>query len=410
MNRLASFFFLLALYPAFAGAQETSAPHPAAKALAGAGFGNIRVVQRNDTLYVGAENRAWRYAPRGMAEILRTAGPLAGTASVISVTIFRQGVPVTTVSANRAALRHWTGDTAATPGSLSPVTADFAGRSCRSVFRGMRAIKPLAGRTDLILAPQFRAQFGNYDDPLEMQLNIVPTVRVSVAKGLTATAAVIVPLYSDLPGDPDGRRIRPGVISLDYTTHLPQDLFWTVSAGHFTRNRYGLNAEARYFFFGNRFAAGVTAGYTGYLRNDGSELLYSPPDRLTGSCYASWRWARYDLTVTAGYHRFLAGDEGWRADVWRRFGEVSAGFWAMQSDGVMNGGFRFTVPLPPRRYGTKHAFRIRPPSYVDWEYRARGLPSAGHSFGTGFGTDDFLQDLHPDLIRSRIGSMLREQP
>jgi hypothetical protein len=213
-------------------------------------------------------------------------------------------------------------------------------------------------------------------------------------------------VFSNIIGDPQGNTIRPGLVVLSQAFRLPHHFFTTVSAGYFTRDRYGLNGEVRKFFFNGRMGVGATLGYTGQMRLLDGRFTYSGMQVWTWFCDASWRFARYDLTLRAGYGGFIDRDRGWRVDVARQFGEVTIGFFAMQTGGLTNGGFSFIVPLPPRRYGTKNHIRVRPASYVPWEYRAKGLPSAGRTFLTGSGTGELMFNLNPDDIRRQLGDQI----
>jgi hypothetical protein len=42
----------------------------------------------------------------------------------------------------------------------------------------------------------------------------------------------------------------------------------------------------------------------------------------------------------------------------------------MYSGETANGGFHFTIPLPPGKRGKRHHVSIYPPRYFDWEYNA----------------------------------------
>lgn len=385
VNRI--LLFLLLLTSAYGRAQQPETP---AARLAAAGFEHVRAVQRGDTLYVSVENRAWRWQPRGAAEALHVLAASPGTAKVVSLTLLRQGIPVTTLAAHLEQ-----GDST----GFTVVKAVLSDSAWRRVLRREPSLNRAYNKADVSVAPWFLAQFGNYDDPLQAQFNIVPTVQVTFLRGLTATAQVVFPLYNNLPGDPDGNTIRPGLMTLAYTARLPFTTFGSLTAGYFTRDRYGVSGELRKYWFNGRLWAGAALGWTGEMRLTEGYFTYSPIDRFTWRCDAAWRFARYDLTLQAAYGGFIAGDQGWRADVSRQFGEVEIGFFAMESGGVLNGGFNFRVPLPPRRYGTKNAIRLRPASYVPWEYRARGLPPQGRSFSTGSGPAVLLEDMAPDYVR-----------
>jgi hypothetical protein len=367
------------------------------------GFENIRTIARNDTLFVALENRVWRWDPRGAAEALRVVVPSAGSSRVISVTFLRTGIPITTLVVPVSAYDSLIAGTMPAERFAGEAMALLSDRSWRSALRPLKPVRPSFCKFDVSVIPQLKAQFGNFDGPLEFQFNIAPAVQISFLRGMTFTGQVIFPVYSNLPDDPEGNTIRPGIVTLSQSFRLPSQVFTTLSAGYFTRNRYGLAGDARKYLFNGRLSAGVALGVTGEIRLVEGVFNYSSLDRFTWFCDAAWRWARYDLTLGAGYGGFLNGDEGWRADLSRQFGEVSIGFFAMVTGGMVNGGFNFRVPLPPRKYGTKNHIRLRPPSDVAWEYRAKGLPAYGRTFSPGTSAGEMLYELNPDYLRTHVG-------
>ena len=370
------------------------------------GYENVRVNQRNDTMFIGLENRVWRWESRALAEILKIVMPGTDSAGVISITLLNTGIPVSTVIVSRKQYDNLISGRLPAAIFADSIVAKLSDHEYRTSIRHLSRMNSSFFKFEVVVSPQLKMQFGNFVHPLEIQFNVAPAVHVVFAKGMSLTAQVIFPVYSNLIGDPEANTVRPGLIVLNQSFRLPFQIFTSVSAGYFSRNRYGLSGDARKFWFNGKLGVGATLGYTGQMQLLEGLFTYTPVDVFTWFCDASWRFARYDLTIQAGYGGFIGHDQGWRADVVRRFGEVSIGFFAMQTDGVMNGGFNFIVPLPPRKYGTKNRIRIRPASYVPWEYRAKGLPSYGRTFTTGNGTDELMFNLNPDEIRKQLGKQI----
>jgi hypothetical protein len=381
-------------------------PNPITLLLAKNGYENLRVKQRNDTIFIGLENRVWRWETRAVADVLKLVMPLAGPGGTIALTLQREGIAVTTITVPRRLYEGLLSGSISQEGFTDSVSARLAVRDHRSPLAHIRAANRSFNKLDVVVYPQLKMQFGDFVHPLEVQFNVAPAVQINFLKGMSATAQVIFPVFNNLVGDPQGNTIRPGLVVLSQSFHLPAQIFATVSAGYFTRDRYGFNGEARKFLFNGKMSVGASLGYTGRMQLLEGKFTYTPIDALTWFCDASWRFARYDLMVHGGYGGFIAGDKGWRFDVTRRFGEVSIGFFAMKTGGLINGGFNFIIPLPPRKLGTKNHIRIRPAPYVPWEYRAKGLPSYGRMFSTGDGTEELMFNMNPDYIRTALGKQI----
>ncbi|MCX6303817.1 MAG: YjbH domain-containing protein [Bacteroidetes bacterium] len=402
------FFGAMALPFAALRGQAPAVGHSEAVAgeLVKAGYENVRVLRKSDTLFIGLENRVYRWEPRAAADVLKRVMPGTDSAAIVSLTLLRTGIPVTTVIVSRRQYDNLLAGRVSAAGFSDSVAALLSDRGYRGAAGRLRPLNPSFNKFDVVVAPQVKLQLGNFVHPLEVQFNVAPAVNISFRRGMSLTAQVIFPVFNNIIGDPEGNTIRPGLVVLSQAFRLPFQFFTTVSAGYFTRNRYGVNGELRKFLLNGKVSLGGTLGYTGMLQLVHDEFNYSSIGLVTWFCDASWRYAPYDLTLRAGYGGFIGRDEGLRVDVSRRFGEVSIGFFAMRTAGVMNGGFNFIVPLPPRRLGTKNRIRIRPAPYLPWEYRAKGLPSMGRTFSTGSGTDELLFNLNPDDIRKQLGKQI----
>lgn len=372
-----------------------------ARELVKKGFEQVRVAQSGDTLFVGIENRAYRWEPRGVAEVLALLMPLLGDSATLSLTCLKSGIPLVTVVVTKQQYLGLVNHKTDVRAFASSIKSMMSVSQYQEGIGRQKALNSAFLNPDITISPLLRLQLGNFDHPLEMQFNIVPGVSMTLVKGMTLSAQVILPIYNNL--NAEGGYIRPGIISLSQVFRLPYNFFATVTAGYFTRERYGLAGQLRTYFFNGKVSVGASAAYTSGAGYNGETWIYNRPKRITWSCDATWRWSKQDLTVKASAGRFIAQDFGWRVDVSRQFGEVSIGFFAMLSGGISNGGFNFIVPLPPRKYSTKHRVRVRPGSYVPWEYRAKGLPPQGRTFSTGGSIEEMFYYMNADYVRNYVG-------
>ena len=388
-----------------------SCPDPAgsgedsvALAIVKKGYENVLVAERNDTLYVGFENRVWRWETRAVADLVELLAPALREKETLSLTCLHEGIPLLTLILKKDLYTDLIEHKITAKAFSDSLKSLMPAKTYTEISRHAAAVNTFYNKVDISIGPLFKAQFGNWSDPVQVQFSVVPSIRVVFLKGLSLTAQVILPLYNDL--EPSGSYVRPGLLVLSQTFRLPLNFFVNVSAGYFTRDQYGISAELRKYFFNGKLALGAVGGYTGTATMTAGKWAWTPVQDFTWFADASYRFAVADLTIDAGYGRFIAGDMGWRCDVSRQFGEVSIGFFAMQSGGIVNGGFNFVVPLPPRRYGTKNYVRLRPESYVPWEYRAKGLPPEGKSYSTGNGIDELYFNYNPDYIRTNLPDKL----
>lgn len=354
-------------------------------ALSGLGFENITVTDRGDTLVVSFENRRYRFDPAGCASLAKSLVPLAPDSVVISAILLRQGIPV---------VGFYTGK------GGSEAKVQTLPRRFRLPPAEGRLNNSSLNKPELVIYPQVKIQLGNFDDPFKSQFNIAPALEMDIARGLHVMAQVIVPLQNDL--EPHGNSVRPGILSISQFVRLPGNIFSLFSVGYFTRNRYGLNSEFRKYFLNGKVFLGCSAGVTGYAEFYDKSWEYSAVDRFTWFADAGFVWSKYDLTLQGGGGRFTDGSAGWRADIFRQFREVTIGFFALNADGFLNGGFTLRIPLPPGKYSTRHRFRVRPSSYFTYEYRAKGLSDSGKFFYTGSSLADLFHNINPGFLQHQM--------
>ena len=194
-------------------------------------------------------------------------------------------------------------------------------------------------------------------------------------KGAVLTGQVVLPVYTNMT---DFRKyIRPGVITLRQEFRLPGGVLGRLTAGNFTGNRMGVDAALRYQPARGRWLVGANVGLTGSSTCYGGEWVVSTWRRVSGSVWGWYNEPHYGLQIDLAAVRLVYGDMGARLDCRRHFGEVTVGVYGLFTDGEMNGGFHFALPIPGTKRGKRRAVRFRLPEYFAHEYRARHGGSYG---------------------------------
>lgn len=165
------------------------------------------------------------------------------------------------------------------------------------------------------------------------------------------------------------KRIRPGIIALSQDVRFRHNIFGKMTVGNFTNNRYGAQLEIKYRTNNGRWELGGTAGSTGFsaiTREDGWYI--GRKQRINASLNASYYEPRLNLQFDLKAGRYIYGDYGVRGDCTRHFGEYAIGLYALCTDGEINGGFHFAIPLPGKKWSRKGFFRVKPADYFAWAY------------------------------------------
>lgn len=226
---------------------------------------------------------------------------------------------------------------------------------------------PSAWKVDLMIYPDLFLENNTFDELYTYAINLNPAVEMALWKGGKMTAQVILPVATNLSGEM--KRIRPGIIALSQDVRFRHNIFGKMTVGNFTNNRYGAQLEIKYRTNNGRWELGGTAGSTGFsaiTREDGWYI--GRKQRINASLNASYYEPRLNLQFDLKAGRYIYGDYGVRGDCTRHFGEYAIGLYALCTDGEINGGFHFAIPLPGKKWSRKGFFRVKPADYFAWAY------------------------------------------
>ena len=227
------------------------------------------------------------------------------------------------------------------------------------------------GKVDIVVYPELYFKNLVITQIYQVLVNMSPAVEVSLWRGMKFAAQMVIPIYNDgYPFLYD--KVHPQFITLSQSVRLPYNIWGTLSVGHFSNNRFGLDWRMRHPFRDERFAVEGRLGYTAMAYWDGFTCHYGTKRRMTWSVGGSFYWPRYNVETTLRVSQFLLGEKGARVDIIRHFRYASIGFYAMKAEGAKsNGGFRFQIALPPYKYKRKgYMPRITPSKNFGLAYNA----------------------------------------
>lgn len=384
-------------------AQETISSDSISKILSDNGFENVKAVIDESKLIAAFENRRYRSQARGLAEVLKTisnSGCIKENSEIYLI-LLHQNVPMVMVN---LVLRDYQNFVKSENSDFSftdsiKITLEF-----ESIWGELKSAERLNSsnyKSDILIIPQFRAQFGKFTHPVESSINLIPEYNLSLSQGLSFKAQLIVPVYNDL--DEEGDLVRPGIIALNQFVRLKDDVFFDVTVGCFDKNRAGGNFELKKFFSNGRLSIGANVGYTTDYTFTGVKTDYLVDENyLTALLSADYRYEPYDLTGKVQAGNFLYNELGVRCDLLRQFREVTIGFFVLATESELNGGFNFSIPIPPRKYTRPKYFRVRPAEKFSYEYRAKGYPTSGTMYTTENELFRLMSEYNPDFLKRNI--------
>ena len=326
------------------------------------GMEEIRVAQTDSVCTIAYEDNIYRGTYRGLAAVIEALRSLPETeqAAAYELVVLDDRIPrlLLTLPRQTAALE------------VSYDTDEAMRR-----LKGKESRNRMAGRIDVVLYPELFLQNSWLDKLYGVAVNISPAIQMDLWKGAVLTGQVVLPVYTNMT---DFRKyIRPGVITLRQEFRLPGGVSGRLTAGNFTGNRMGVDAGLRYQPARGRWLVGANVGLTGSSTCYGGGWVVSTWRRVSGSVWGRYNEPHYGLQIDLAAVRLVYGDMGARLDCRRHFGEVTVGVYGLFTDGEMNGGFHFALPIPGTKRGKRRAVRFRLPEYFAHEYRARHGGSYG---------------------------------
>ena len=260
-------------------------------------------------------------------------------------------------------------------------------------------------KIDIVIYPKFN--FRNYTifKIYTFLITLNPTVEISLWNGMKLTGQVIIPIKNEY--GPDYDKVQQGYITLSQDVRW-KNLFLTATVGTFNNFRWGGDLQARYVFKDPRFMLDGEIAWTGSSRFENWRWKRGDLKRLTWSLGGSFYWPQYNTKFDLHLQQYLLHEKGIHFSMVRYFRHAAIGFYAMKVQHAgnhgFNGGFQFTVNLPPYKY-KRHGYvpRVLPSQNIGIMYNAGNERTYGKSFAPradrNFGTEN---SFNPIFIKSEL--------
>lgn len=359
MNRYLVVTFLLAL--------SISLRAQVAEKLQQLGMENIRVVTDDGNTTVAFENNVYRGTYRGIGKAIVAAleGMNRGNLQMV---VLDDAIPQLCITLTEKVIREYKEKQITLADVYRQMGINYdTDEAMRILEHSHKIINSSAGKVDIVVYPEVKLENSSLDRLYSYYINLAPAVEMDLWKGAELTAQVVFPIVTNLKGQYN--KIRPGVIALSQEFNFGKGFLGRVAAGNFTNNRMGVQAEMKYRTANGRLELGAVAGSTvqSILTNDEGWYI-SRKQRINAALKASVYEPHFNLQFDLQASRYLYGDYGVRGDCTRHFGEYAIGLYGMYTDGEINGGFHFAIPLPGKKWSRNRGVRIRQADYFAMEY------------------------------------------
>lgn len=370
--------------------------------LVNSGFENIRVKIDDQRVIIAYENRVYRFDIEAMKEILKIVVTELNDQQKIILIPQNRKIPIVSIETSAEDCKNYFNGIFSGKEFASKLKIDFNTDDIFKEIQDVELMNSSSFKFDIAVKPQLKFEFGPYEKPVISQINAVPELKTSFWNGMSFNYELLIPIINEFGTSENS--VRPGIIALNQVLRLPNDFFVSSSVGFFTQNRFGLDFDLKRYFMNGDFNVGLNFGLTSFVSFSGmTKILYNEIFKWTGSLSLEYRIPKYDLTLGLMVGKFLMGDNSFRIDVSREFGEIEIGFFAIRSStSVSNGGINITIPLFPANYWRPSFVRLRSNENFSWSYLVKTNPD--QLIGLRYNTDNrigiFNKKLNPNFIKN----------
>lgn len=356
-----------------------SAQNAVESGLISSGFENVRHITSGDKEIIFLESRAFTTSERLLSAARNSVEELSSqfTAKNVEIILMEESIPKFRMFASLE-----TPKTGSHLNWKSDFNVDESAKELNSDKSETKFFNSSFGKIDILFYPIFRFKNAVLNRMYLLQLNVNPTIEMSLWRGASLTAQVIFPVINDYSVE-EGK-IRPGYLTISQQFRLPYNIFAKATIGNFSMFRGGVDLKL-FRPIGKRIGVYGQISYTAFSVPMFNDWYYDDFDRLTWKLGANYFVKPWNLMFNFSVAKYLGNDISLRGEVTRHFKNASVGFY-MQTMAIdefpINGGFFFAIALPPYKQFRNKFVRVSTGNYFPLEYIARPYPDYGRYFTT----------------------------
>ena len=371
--------------------------------LAELGMENIRMAHTEKGVAVAFEDRAFRSSYEGVGRAVKAAlEGMTDNGELRMAVMDANGLPQLEICMDRTLVEDYRKGKVNLREAFERMQLSCGTDGTLALLKGSETEAKSAWRPDLVVYPHLFLENTSFDKLYRYAIALAPAIEMPLWKGAELTAQVMLPIVGNQKGEL--KQVRPGVVALKQGFYLKKNWTLSITAGQFTNHRLGGTADAKWRTDNGRWELGAKAGLTVFSLFVDREWSVTRKPKLDARVYGRVYVPRWNTELTGEAARFVYGDYGVKGSMVRHFGECTVGVYAMYTEGHVNGGFNFAVPLPGRKYNRWKGMRIKPADYFTYEYGMVAWgeyvdENLGVSYTTGTGENRTRGFYQPEYIR-----------
>lgn len=335
--------------------------------LAELGMENIRTARSEKGVAVAFEDRAFRSSYEGVGRAVKSAlEGMTENGELRMAVMDANGLPQLEICMDKKLVAAYRNGEATLHDVFGQMELSCSTDRTLALLKGTETKEKSAWRPDLVVYPHLFLENTSFDRLYKYAIALAPAIEMPLWKGAELSAQVILPIVGNQKGEL--KQVRPGIVAVRQGFYLKKNWTLQLTAGQFTNHRLGGRGDIKWRNDNGRWELGAQAGLTVYSIFVDREWTLTRKPKLDAKLYGRVYIPRWNTELTGEAARFVYGDYGVKGSAVRHFGECTVGLYALYTEGHVNGGFNFAIPLPGRKYNRWKGMRLKPADYFTYEY------------------------------------------
>lgn len=221
-------------------------------------------------------------------------------------------------------------------------------------------------RLNAFFSPEIKIRFGNFENPLQSKIDVILGTDLILFRGFSLFSGISIPISNDL--DSRKKTITLAPTFFEYFSQVFPGHFIQISTGLFFNNRYGVDSQYKYLHPKNNWSVGFRYAQTGFYYFPSSSIYIDPIDDQLALFDFEFFFPRQRISTVLKAGQFLESDKGVRVELNKQYRNIEVGFFSSYTESGSNSGFRFMLPLFPRKIIRTNSFELRTDEAFRWEY------------------------------------------
>lgn len=253
-------------------------------------------------------------------------------------------------------------------------------------------------RLNAFFSPEIKVRFGNFENPLQSKIDVILGTDLVLFKGLSLFSGISLPISNDL--DTQEKSITLAPTYFEYFTQVAPGHFVQISTGLFFNNRYGIDSYYKYLHPRHNWSLGFRYAQTGFYYYPSSSIYIDPIADQLALFDFEYFFPRQRISMLLQLGQYLDSDKGMRVELNKQYRNVEVGFFFSSTGTGNNSGFKFMLPLFPRKIIRTNSFELRTDEAFRWEYAYSNEGLVARNFNIGNSLSEKLRRFNSNFFNN----------